>query len=327
MRVKLFLLLLFVCILVLNCSEVSELRDNKTDPIISGSIPVDSVKKAMYDLTQVEKTNLFESVPSVTILKRQDLPELSGLECSRTNPGLLYTQEDSGNLNEIYLTNAKGEDRGKIVLDGIPNRDWEDLACGPGPDNSKSYLYVGEIGDNDWVYPGISVYRFPEPVLPFATSQTNVHVVPDILKFTYPKGAVNAESLFLDPLTKDLYILTKEVGQSNLFVARYPQSTSSVTKLIQLATFPFDHLTSADISADGSEILVRNNSQIWYWKRLPNETVLNALLRAPFSAPYFNNERQGEAICFASDGTGYFTVSEIKKYPGAVAALTFYKRN
>ena len=125
MRVKLFFLLLFVCILVLNCSKVSELRDNKTDPIISGSIPVDSVKKAMYDLTQVEKTNLFESVPSVTILKRQDLPELSGLESSRTNPDLLYTQEDSGNLNEIYLTNAKGEDRGKIVLDGIPNRDWD----------------------------------------------------------------------------------------------------------------------------------------------------------------------------------------------------------
>ena len=91
MRVKLFFLLLFVWILVLNCSKVSELRDNKTDPIISGSIPVDSVKKAMYDLTQVEKTNLFESVPSVTILKRQDLPELSGLESSRTNPDLLYT--------------------------------------------------------------------------------------------------------------------------------------------------------------------------------------------------------------------------------------------
>ena len=327
MRVKLFFLLLFVCILVLNCSKVSELRDNKTDPIISGSIPVDSVKKAMYDLTQVEKTNLFESVPSVTILKRQDLPELSGLESSRTNPDLLYTVEDSGNLNEIYLTNSKGENLGKIVLDGISNRDWEDLASGPGPENSKNYLYVGEIGDNDWVYPGIIVYRFPEPALTATSPQMYVHVVPDALKFTYPKSAVNAESLFLDPWTKDLYILTKEVGESNLFVARYPQSTTVVTKLIQLASFPFDHLTSADISADGTEILVRNNSQIWYWKRMPNESVLNTLLRVPLEAPYFNNERQGEAICFAADGTGYFTVSETKKYPGAVAALTFYKRN
>ncbi len=327
MRLKLFFCLLFVSIIVLNCNKLPDGKDDLANTPISGLQSVDSVKKAIYDLTLVEKTAIFGSIPVVTNLVRQDLLELSGLECSRTNPGLLYTHEDSGNRNEIYITNSKGDDLGKITLDGIFNRDWEDLACGPGPENSKSYLYVGDIGDNDWIYPGIVIYRFPEPVLTAATPQTNVHVVPDVLKFSYPKGAVNAESLMLDPLTKDLYILTKEVGQSNLFVARYPQSTTLTTKLIHLASFPFDHLTSADISVDGSEILLRNNNQIWYWKRLSNETVLSALLRTPMEAPYFRNERQGEAICFAADGTGYYTVSEIQKYPEAIDALSFYKRN
>ena len=239
----------------------------------------------------------------------------------------MYTHEDSGNLNEIYLTNIKGDDLGKIVLDGIPNRDWEDLACGPGPENSKSYLYVGEIGDNNSAYPTISIYRFPEPELAAASPQTVVHIAPEVLKFSYPKGAVNTESLMLDPLSKDLYIMTKQVAQSNLFVARYPQSNSTNTKLTQLATFPFDLLTSADISPDGSEILVRTTGQIWYWKKLPNETVLDAMLRKPLDAPYFRNEHQGEAICFAADGSGFFTISETKKYPGDIAALSFYKRN
>jgi len=325
MSIKIILSVLFACILSLNCRKSTEI-ETITDTSIVGLLPVDSVKKGNYDLSLLERTIVFGSIPTVTNLKRQDLLELSGLACSKTNPGLLYTHEDSGNLNEIYITNTKGDDLGRIVLDGISNRDWEDLACGPGPENSKNYLYVGEIGDNNSVYPTINVYRFQEPDLTSASSQTVVHVVPDKLNFYYPKSPVNAESLMLDPITKDLYIMTKQVAQSNLFVARYPQSTISTTKLTQLASFPFDLLTSVDISPDGSEILVRTTGQIWYWKKLPNETVLDAMLRKPLDAPYFRNEHQGEAICFAHDGSGYFTTSETKKFPGDVAALSFYKR-
>ena len=327
MTFKIIILLLFTLILFPDCSKPKDVKTEVTETPNSVPLPVDTVKKGNYDLSLLESTTVFSNLPSVTKLKRQDLLELSGLACSKTNPGLLYTHEDSGNLNEIYMTNSNGDDLGKIVLDGITNRDWEDLACGPGPESTKSYLYVGDIGDNNAAYPFITVYRFPEPDLSNGSPQTIVHIIPEALKFSYPKGAVNAESLMLDPLTKDLYIMTKQVAQSNLFVAKYPQSTIAPTMLIQLASFPFDLLTSGDISPDGSEILVRTTGQIWYWKKQVNETVLNALLRKPLDAPYFRNEHQGEAICFASDGTGFFTVSEIKKFPGDVAALTFYKRN
>ena len=324
---KIILFLLFTSILFQDCSKPKDLKTDVTETPITGSLPVDTVKKGNYDLSLLESTTVFSKLPTVTTLKRQDLLELSGLACSRSNTGLLYTHEDSGNSNEIYITNTNGDDFGKIVLDGISNRDWEDLACGPGPESTKSYLYVGDMGDNNSAYPFITVYRFPEPDLMNGSPQTLVHITPEVLKITYPKGAVNAESLMLDPLTKDLYIMTKQVAQSNLFVAKYPQSTISTTMLIQLASFPFDLLTSADISPDGSEILVRTTGQIWYWKKLPNESVLNSMLRKPLDAPYFRNEHQGEAISFASDGTGFFTISEIKKYPGDIAALTFYKRN
>jgi hypothetical protein len=327
MSIKIFSCLLLASILSLNCKKSNEIKSDVTNNVLSVIISADSVKKGNYDLSLLDRTTAFSSIPIVNNLKRQDLLELSGLASSRRNAGLLYKHEDSGNYNEIYVTNAKGDDLGKIVLDGISNRDWEDLACGPGPESSKSYLYVGEIGDNDSAYPSVSVFRFPEPDLSTASPQTVVHIAPDVLKFTYPEGAVNAESLLLDPLTKDLYIMTKQVAHSNLFVAKYPQSTISTTKLAHLASFPFDLLTSADISPDGSEILVRNTGQVWYWKRQPNETVLNAMLRKPMDAPYARNEHQGEAICFAADVSGYFTISETKKFPGDIPALSFYKRN
>lgn len=327
MSLKIVFALLFACMLGLNCRKPPEIKSDGNDSTLPGIPAADTVKKGNYDLSQLNRTTAFSSIPIVNNLKRQDLFELSGLASSRTNAGLLYTHEDSGNYNEIYVSNAKGDDLGKIVLDGISNRDWEDLACGPGPESSKNYLYVGEIGDNDSAYPSVSVYRFPEPDLSSASPQMVVHIAPDVLKFTYPEGAVNAESLLLDPLTKDLYIMTKQVAHSNLFVAKYPQSTISTTKLAHLASFPFDLLTSADISPDGSEILVRNTGQVWYWKRQPNETVLNAMLRKPMDSPYARNEHQGEAICFAADGSGYFTISETKKFPGDIPALSFYKRN
>ena len=51
------------------------------------------------------------------------------------------------------------------TLAGVENRDWEDIAVGPGPDASKSYVYVADIGDNEGQYQYKYIYRFEEPVL------------------------------------------------------------------------------------------------------------------------------------------------------------------
>lgn len=328
---KLNLLLPFVLLLAQGCSKSN---NDEAKPVVKDTVVVvkppviigDTIPKANYDLSLLSKTTVFTATPVVTNLLRQDDMELSGIASSSNYPGVLYVHEDSGNKNEVMVTNTKGEDLGKIILDGVYNRDWEDIAYGPGPDPAKKYIYVAEIGDNDAKYPGIAVFRFPEPVIAVNSSQNAVHVTPEKLQFVYPKGAVNAESLMLDPLTMDLYIATKEVSRSTLYVARYPQSTTATTTLTPLASFPFDLLTSADISADGSEIIIRNTGQIWYWKREANETIAKAMLRKPQDAPYSRNEHQGEGICFAADGTGYFTNSETKKFPGDLSAISFYQR-
>lgn len=322
---------LFLTLLVAGLQSCTKEKGEHITPVKDSLVVVkppvmDTIAKANYDLSLLEKTNLFSNIPVVADLKRQDYKELSGIAASQHYVGVFYVHEDSGNSNEVFITNKKGEDLGKIVLDGLSNRDWEDIAYGPGPDPTKKYIYVAEIGDNDAKYSSVFVYRFPEPVIDVNSAGNSVHLTPDKLQFTYPKGAVNAESLMLDPLTKDLYIVTKEKAKSTLYVAKYPQSSSSSTVLTPLALLPFDLLTAADISADGKEILVRNTGQIWYWQRGLNESVAQTILRKPMDAPYSGNEHQGEAICFAADGSGYFSTSETKKYPESSSAISCYQK-
>ena len=90
-------------------------------------------------------------------IKDKKLSEVSGLASSIRNPGLLWAHNDSGNRPEVFLIDDKCDIKRIVVLDGIKNRDWEDIAVGPGPDSTKSYVYVGDIGDNDGVHQ-IEVY-------------------------------------------------------------------------------------------------------------------------------------------------------------------------
>jgi hypothetical protein len=280
-----------------------------------------------YDPASLDTTKLFNPVPVTNRLFRTDLVEISGIAASRTNPGLLYIHNDSGNPSQVYITDATGADKGTLNLTGESNRDWEDIAVGPGPVAGKSYVYVADIGDNDAKYKTIMIYRFPEPdltgkALPVTLDINEV----DKIELSYPDGSRNAETLMLDPQTKDLYIASKENNISKIYAARYPQSTTAVTALTPVVKLLFNKATGGDISADGTEILLRNKESIWYWKLSAGTSISAALLAKPQYAPYFNNEPQGEGVGFAADGSGYYTDTEVRDYPGTPATISFYKR-
>ena len=250
-----------------------------------------------YDPSSLDTTKLFAAIPITNNLARKDLLEISGVAASRINPGILYIHNDSGNASQVYLTDGTGADRGTLTLTTVGNRDWEDIAVGPGPIAGVSYIYVADIGDNSSRYGSVFVYRFPEPDLTgktslFVANITNV----DAIELKYPDGPRNAETLMIDPLTKDIYIASKESNLSKIYVARYPQSTSSATTLSPLVQLYFNKATGGDISPDGSEILLRSNQLIWYWKLPAGTTISAGLLTKPQIAPYANNEPQGEGV-------------------------------
>jgi Tol biopolymer transport system component len=240
----------------------------------------------------------------VKTLKSQKFEEISGMAFSRIHPNLIYTHTDSGGEPTVYLLDSMGKELGEIKLEKAKNRDWEDIAVGPGP-GGKSYVYVGEIGDNEGNHSEVCIYRFEEP----SKIEEEQKVKPDILRLTFPDGARDAETLMIDPVTGDLFMVSKREEKNRLY--RIPHDAFSLGKiqLEELQHFNFSGSVAGDISGDGSKILIKNYFAIYYWERKSGETIPEALRRNPKRLPYVP-EPQGEAVCFNPNGSSYFTLSE-----------------
>ncbi|MDA2929475.1 lamin tail domain-containing protein [Acidobacteria bacterium AH-259-O06] len=108
------------------------------------------------------------------------------------------------------------------------------------------------------------------------------------------------------------------------YIARpYPQATNQVITLEQVATLNLDLIVGGDISPSGLEILLKNYTAMYYWSRTPGQNLWEAISDEPVTVAYIP-EVQGEAVGWASDGTGYYTVSE--ELFALAAHLFFYPR-
>ncbi len=244
--------------------------------------------------------------PKHDTVEEAEIGEASGIAASRQTPGLLYTHNDSGNKPVVYVLNERGLMPARISLPYITNRDWEDIAVGVDPADGKSYVYIGEIGDNGAVYPSCSIYRFAEPEI--ADTLITIGQV-DRIEFVYEDGPRDAEALFADPLTGDLYVISKRETNPGLYLLAYPQSFDSLNTAYRVASLPYNWITAADISPNGKSILVKTYSSVHLYKRGAKKSVAAALKRKYKSLPY-RLEDQGEAIAWDAQGKGYFTISE-----------------
>lgn len=258
---------------------------------------------------------------SLGTIENDVIDEASGIASSYMNKGILWTHNDSGGENRIFAIDTNGISRGTFYLNGIENRDWEDITVGSGPDEDKSYLYIADIGDNSSQFEIKYIYRIEEPiVLPDQTNSNKIIQNISIIAFTYPDGKRDAETLMIDPITKDLYILSKRDTKTRLYRLPFPQNTNSVfqAELANEIKFPLDpeedtpqnYLTSGGISLDGKEIIVKSYSNIYYWSRSLDKTIAETIAITPEIITY-TTEPQGEAICWKNfNDNGYFTLSE-----------------
>lgn len=272
----------------------------------------------------LDRTTLFSE--NVEERGESDLIEASGIVASVSNPGFLWTHEDKNNTNEIFLLDMQtGETVASYELDGIFNRDWEDIEIGPGPEEGTTYIYLGETGDNDRVYNGYEIYRFEEPVFEESHRGQKITIESEIetLKFRYPDGLKHdVETLLLDPITKDLFLVTKRSFFSTIYVLPYPQDTENSATAIKVGEFPFTRAVGGNISFDGQEMLIKTYDYVMFWQRSLDESMVDMFMKTPELAPY-TPEPQGEAICFDQQGN-YYTLSEFSN--SIVPVLYFYER-
>ncbi len=254
-----------------------------------------------------------------------DLNEASGIASSQINQHALWTHNDSGNSNYIYLLDeSTAEIKATYRINGITNTDWEDIAVGDGKKTGEHYIYLADIGDNTTSREQVKIFVFTEPIFIESHRGKIMDYYPtiEILQLTYPDGAHNAETIMLDPTTQDIYIVSKYGERSIIYVARYPHLTDSIICVRQVGSFPFREVTAGNISADGKEVLMKNYEKIFYWNNSSSLPIWKLLSTEPQLAPYNPVEPQGEGICF--NGSGYFTISEKKN--SVVPELYFYSR-
>ena len=256
-----------------------------------------------------QPTAPFDPEPQVrTIAPAVD--ELSGLASSARYPGHLWGQEDSGNPADLLLIREDGSLTRRVRLRGTVNRDWEEVA------RAGNDLYVADIGDNSSIHPDYRIFVLPEPA-PGADTLDAVQTI----RFTYPDGSRDAEAFLVDPVSRDVFMLTKRDNPARLY--RIPSGSANPVQAELVGTLPFTGITAATLSGDGSEILVRGYSQILYFTRNTGESIPQALSRSPRQLE-FRADPQGESISFLGDGSGFVTGTE--KAFGPAGQLYFYRR-
>lgn len=244
------------------------------------------------------------------------LAECSGLVASRNNTNVLWTQNDSGDSARIFALDAQGRLLGIYNLTGASHTDYEDIGIGPGPITNVTYLYVADIGDNNENRANIRVYQMPEPAV-YARQFTNPPTVGMKgvrgITLNYPDGAHNAESLFVDPLTGDLFIVSKEATTSSLYTTTQAALNSGTNVILAFVrNLTFNTPSAADISPTGHELIIRQEDFARLWTRTNGQTINSALAGTPVTIPVIGTptEPNGEAVAFDAYGNGYFTLSE-----------------
>ena len=287
--------------------------------------PTDATKTVHTNHIGVDSSGYGAPVHLVN-LENQSIKESSGIAASRRNAGIFWTHNDSGDGPFVYAFDRQGKHRGVWQVTGANAIDWEDMAIGPGPRRGRSYLYLGDIGDNSKKRDQITVYRVAEPQVTPKDSSSTVQnpretEAADVIRLKYPDGKYDAETLLIHPLTGELYVITKMRGApARVYKLRAQAPKSGVSTLSYVGDLRFPNqflgfITGGEISPGGRRVVICDYlgacelilpekrgiafDEIWKQSPLPVEI-----------GGFPGVRRQGESICYRADGLALLATSE-----------------
>jgi DNA-binding beta-propeller fold protein YncE len=296
------------CTIFSGCSRVFS---NVKDTVANSNInkPTEATDKSK-DYEKAEVTGTIDSA---------EISESSGITASRCNPDVFWTHNDSGDEALIYAIEKTGKKLGTFKVANAKNIDWEDIATRK-DESGKCFLYIGDIGNNRRTRSEMAVYKVAEPKISENDKSSSKKSPIDTesaeaIKFTYPNGNFDSESLLVNPKNGDIYVLSKTlVGTSEVFKIGKNGVAEKVAD-IRMPVTPEGFLTGAEISPDGTRIIIcdyfnayeitlpktaKNFDEIWKEKPLVIE---------------LGERKQGEAICYSADGKSIVATSEKKNSP------------
>jgi hypothetical protein len=263
---------------------------------------------------------------TITTIKEKSITESSGLAASRSTPGAYWTHNDSGDGPFIYAFDTRGDSLGIFRVTGAQARDWEDMAAGPGPDASKSYLYLGDIGDNNEARDEVVVYRVPEPALTAAT-RTLTKTRPgstepaEAITLKYPDGKHDAEALLVHPTTGNIYIVNKvPIANPVVYEAVAPFTAGKLVTMRRIGEIRVPSIfggvvTGGSISPDGRRVALCDYFQGYEIVLPASSRDFNDIWKQKMIGFDLGKREQGESITYRLDGKAFLATSEGKQSP------------
>jgi hypothetical protein len=270
-----------------------------------------------------------------------DITESSGVAASRTRPGWLWTHNDSGGGPWLYCLDPVTGVTERWSVRGAGHRDWEDMASFVLDD--RPYLLVADTGDNHHRHPWVTLHVLPEPAAPGpgepavrAASPAPLLHTAVTLHLTYADGPRDCEAVAVDPSTRTVWLLSKEIthggrmtGRSGLYRMTLPEpaawaeadaetigSAERPRVLERVATLDTVMPTAMDLSPDGRHLFIATYGGGLLFERIPQRDPdwRQAVAAGP-EVVTLPPRRQGEAACFAADASAVYLTSEKKGQP------------
>jgi hypothetical protein len=246
------------------------------------------------------------------------LSELSGLTRSNFADGVYWAINDGDNPAEIIAIDGGVRTLATFTTPGLRNIDWEDITnytlAG------KHYLAVADTGDNGGVRDVLSIHVFQEPA---DARQSGEMTLIRTLRFKWPDGARDAESLFASAKTKSFYLISKKRVPAELFALPFDAPDGSKPVLVatlegiaqpdaETMNTKGDYgryraqITAADLSPDNRTIAVLNYQQINFFP-MPKKAAAVLKPAATITLPWLP---QAEGIAYSRDGKQLYIGSE-----------------
>lgn len=211
--------------------------------------------------------------------------------------------EDSGNSDNLYKTDFKGNIIKHLDIKNQKNIDWEDLTK-----DKAGNLYIGDFGNNDSKRKNLTILKVSNPEI-----EKGNKINAEVIRFNYPEQEefpphrsklwYDAEAFFHH--SGHLYIFTK--NRANPFtgetlIYKVPDTKGRheaklVGKINLCNDWDTCKVTSAAISPDDKTIVLLSYGKLW---RITNFTI-DALSKASIKEIDLGVRTQLESVCFTSN--------------------------
>ena len=250
-------------------------------------------------------------------LANPDLDELSGLAASRADPAVLWGHNDTGGGAVLYRIGLQGEDLGRVPVADALAGDWEDIAAFE--DRAGPALLVGDTGDNFALRRYVTLYAVRDP------GRGKPAPLLWRLDFEFPDGPRDCEAVAVDPLAREILLLTKRDDPPRLYrlplPARAPrgrQRAEWVGTIAPAAPLPWHRRvveryvrspTALAISADGLTAAIVSYEDARIYRRRAGESWIERFREpvAPLALPGIDGI---EAATLSADGRTLWLGSE-----------------